>query len=102
MFLLAVGNTKTYGGGIPIVPPADCTAPVLDLCLACNISRLRALALLPQVLRGRHAAAPEVTFLRSTALHVESNEQLEVWADGELLTHTPADFTAVAHALMVV
>lgn len=102
VFLCAVGNTPFYGGGIKIVPSADVSDDQFDVCVVPGVSRLRVLWLLPQAIHGHHTSAPEVKMLRTRGLEINSEEKLEIWADGELLAHTPAKLEVVPQALGVV
>jgi len=81
----AVLNTPTYGSGIPAVPAARVNDHWLDLLVAGDVGRLRALSLLPRLLRGQHMRAPEVALHSFRKLAVEADEPLPLAADGEVL-----------------
>ena len=101
VFLASSANTSSYGGAIEIVPGADPTEGWLDLCLIDRVSRIRAFAILWAVLSGRHRHRKEVRFIRTRRLRIEADEQLEVWADGERIAHTPVDIEVVPKAVRV-
>ncbi len=101
LFLASSANTSSYGGAIKIAPGAVPTDGQLDLCLIESVSRLRAMRLLPTVLAGRHCSLPEVRFIQSKRFTIESDEPLELWADGERVGRTPATIQVVPGAVRV-
>lgn len=102
IFLAATANTPTYGGRMRIAPRARPDDGLLDVCLVSPVSRLRVLRLIPQVIRGEHAALPEVRMFRVRALTVEADEPIEVWADGEFVARTPVTIEADGGALELI
>ncbi len=50
--LVAVGNTSTYGGGIPICPQADPQDGLLDVTVVGRVSRRRLIRVTPTLRRG--------------------------------------------------
>lgn len=96
--LVAVGNTRSYGGGMPICPDADPADGAFDVTHVAPIGRLTLIRLFPSLLRGSHLARPEVRALR--AAHVEiSAPGLVVYADGERIGAGPARFAVLPGAL---
>lgn len=80
--LLAVGNTRSYGGGMPICPHAQADDGRLDVVHVAQLSRTRLIRLFPLLLRGRHLGRPEVRHLQATSVRVSAPD-LVVYADGE-------------------
>jgi len=101
MLLASTANTSCYGGAIRIAPDADPADGRLDLCVVDRVSRLRAIALIPSLLAGRHGRCPAVHFFRTRRLTIESPQPLEIWADGERIANTPATIEVVPAALRV-
>lgn len=95
VFLASSANTSLYGGAIPIAPGAVPDDGKLDLCVIRHVSRRRMLTLVPKVFRGRHAGQPEVRLIRTAHLRIESQEPLDLWADGERIGQTPATIDVV-------
>ena len=58
--------------------------------------------LLRRACSGRHTNHPKVLYTTASELKVESDEALEVAADGELIGYTPAQFVVRPKALKVV
>jgi diacylglycerol kinase family enzyme len=83
--LAAMLNTPTYGCGIPAVPTARLNDHWLDLLLAGDVGRIRALTLLPRLLRGRHMRAEGVSLHSFRKLLIEADQPLPLAADGEAL-----------------
>lgn len=101
VFLASSANTSTYGGSIRIAPDAVPTDGLIDFCVIDRVSRLRALTLLPMVLLGRHRSLKIVRFIRTHHLEIESDEPLDLWADGEKICTTPVRIEAVPGALCI-
>lgn len=99
MLLASTANTSCYGGAIRIAPDADPADGQLNLCIVDRIPRLRAIALIPALLAGRHGRCPAVHFLRTQRLTIESRRPLELWADGERIAGTPATIEVVPAAI---
>jgi diacylglycerol kinase (ATP) len=82
--LVAIGNTETYGGGMPVCAGAEPTDGALDVVHITPLRRLRLIRLFPLMLRGRHLSRPEVTHRRAHTVRV-SAPGLTVYADGEFV-----------------
>ena len=102
IFLASSGNTRLYGGSIPIAPDADPTDGLLDLCVIDAVSKLRALALIPAVLAARHRNRRGVRIIQTKRFTIDATDPLEIWADGERIAQTPATIEAMPAALRVV
>lgn len=80
--LIAVGNTASYGGGMPICVGAEPDDGLLDIVQVRGLSRLRLFRVFPRLLGGRHLSLREVTHRRARSVSV-SAPGLVVYADGE-------------------
>lgn len=87
--LVAVANSVSYGGSIPIAPRAVPDDGLLDLVLVRPAGFWRVMGLLPTLLRGRHESAPEVSFVRTRRVTIETSRPVELWADGEPVSVSP-------------
>lgn len=101
--LVAVGNTSTYGGGIPICPDADPQDGLLDVTVVGRISRRRLIRVTPTLRRGEHLAHWSVTTYRarSVSLHAEANPPVTAYADGEPISALPVTAICQPGALRV-
>lgn len=98
--MATVGNTRTYGGGIPICPEADPADGLLDVTLVEQMGRLRLLRLLPTVYRGTHIAAPEVATYRARRVRLDAAD-VTAYADGDPVGALPITIDIVPRALRV-
>ncbi|UNK72410.1 YegS/Rv2252/BmrU family lipid kinase [Microbacterium sp. H1-D42] len=80
--LIAVGNTASYGGGMPVCVGAAPDDGLLDVVHVVPLTRMRLLRLFPLLLQGRHLTRPEVIHRRAHTVEV-SAPGLVVYADGE-------------------
>jgi diacylglycerol kinase (ATP) len=98
VLLVAVGNTKSYGGGMRIAPAADPSDGQFDVTIAAAAPRRDVLRRLPSVYRGTHVRRPEVEVVRTAGLRVES-PGINAYADGEYLGPLPVDVSIRPGAL---
>lgn len=101
LFMASTANTSVYGGNMKIAPHADPADGWLDLCLIDPVSRLKSLTLLPKVMAGKHADLPNVQFIRTKAFKITADAVMEMWADGERLTHTSVVVEVEPNAIQV-
>jgi diacylglycerol kinase (ATP) len=102
LFLVAVGNGASYGGGMRIVPEARPDDGVLDVCLVKDLSRLEVLRLLPSLYSGGHVDHPAVEIVQCRSVSVDADDRVLCQADGELVGGLPARFAIQAGALRCV
>ena len=98
--LAAFGNTRSYGGGMPMCPGADPADGLFDVTHVAPIGRAKLVRLFPLLLRGQHLTRSEVTSLRTAELEVDA-PGLVVYADGERVGVGRARFRVVPGALTV-
>ncbi|MFI8526532.1 diacylglycerol kinase family protein [Promicromonospora sukumoe] len=93
-YMLAIGLTRTYGGGVPICPDADPTDGLLDVTLVQAMGRFRLLAFDSLIKAGTHVERPEVTTLRTPAVRLVAPAGLVTYADGEPMGPVPVTIRA--------
>lgn len=98
--LVAVGNTVSYGGGMPICPDARPDDGLLDVVHVAPLRRARLLTLFPLLLRGRHLMRSEVTHRRVCQITVSAPD-LVVYADGERIAERECTIRVRPGALTV-
>lgn len=101
-WLVAIGNAHRYGSGLKIVPEARLDDGLLDICLVRKMSKLKLLCALPTVFWGGHVGLKQVEYFRSAGVRLESNPPLDIYADGERVCQTPAEFSVIGSALNVI
>ena len=84
-----------------LAPDAQLDDGLLDVVMTEQVSKLRFLASLPKVFRGRHVEQPEVQVVRTAHLRVSADRPFTVYADGDPIAELPATVTTVPHALRV-
>ena len=100
--LAAFANTSSYGGGMKIAPRAKMDDGLLDVCIVGSIDRFRLLRLAPTVYGGHHLGIREVEYFQASHVRVETERPLDVYADGEYVCQTPAEFSVARNALKVI
>jgi YegS/Rv2252/BmrU family lipid kinase len=102
VFLTAVGNLPTYGGGMRIVPDARPDDGLLDVCVVADLSRLEVLRIMPRLYSGGHVGHPAVEVFRCRSLSADADGRVLCQADGELVGGLPARFSVLPAALQCV
>jgi diacylglycerol kinase (ATP) len=102
-WLVAVGNSRAYAGGMQIVPDARMDDGLLDVCVIGDLSRPQILRHFPKVFRGAHLSVPGIQTFRGARVTVEAlgTRPMEVWADGERVGPLPATMEPRSGALRV-
>ncbi|MFF2272973.1 YegS/Rv2252/BmrU family lipid kinase [Agromyces sp. NPDC058136] len=98
--LIAVGSTRSYGGGMPVCPAALPDDGLLDVTHVGPLGRVKLARLFPLLLRGAHVERPEVTTAQATRVDVDA-PGLVVYADGERVGAGRATIRVVPGALTV-
>lgn len=99
---LAVGNGRFYGGGAAVFEEAAIDDNRLDLYALAPIPLWRLLLVGPWLKDGRHRELQDVHITHGQRISVHTSRPLPISADGEILTHTPAEFEVLPRALPVV
>jgi diacylglycerol kinase (ATP) len=100
--LAAFANTPLYGGGMKVAPHAKMGDALLDVCVVARVNRLKLFSLFPSVYAGRHLGIREVGYFQTARARVESEQPLDVYADGEYVCRTPIEVSIEPAALTVV
>lgn len=104
--LVAVANTRYFGGGLPVAPDARPDDGLLDVVVAGPLSRTGALGIFPTIYRGRHVRHPQIEVLQGRRVTVEPLPALgapppAAFADGERVGPLPVTAEVVPGALLV-
>ncbi len=104
VFLAAVANTRTYGGGLRIAPEASPDDGLFDVCIVDGtVSMSTLLSLMPRIFWGGHIHHPAVRVVRTQWVRFEPLDgQHLLHADGEPLAMAPATLRIEAQALRVI
>ena len=102
---VAIANSRAFGGGMFVAPHAALDDGVFDIVtIASTVGKLRYLANLPKVFKGRHLGDDGVTELHAagSTVAVSADRDFAVYADGEQLTDLPATVRVLPRALRVI
>lgn len=102
LMVAAFANAPTYGGGMKIAPNAKLDDGNLDVCIIDNTNKFKLCCLFPTVYFGRHLSIRQVEHFRTERLRLESEEPLEVYADGEYICRTPIEVGVWGEAMRVI
>ncbi len=97
--MVAVGNTRTYGGGMLICPDAVVDDGLLDLTVVGTMSRIQMMRLLPALAAGKRIDHPAVGHYRASAITLTA--AVPATADGDPAGRLPATFRSEPGALAV-
>ncbi|HCF27577.1 MAG TPA: lipid kinase [Cyanobacteria bacterium UBA11049] len=98
---IAVGNGRYYGGGMAVAHDATIDDRRLDLYSLELKHWWQIIALLPAMRGGRHSALRGVRALHGQEIQVYTKKPRPINTDGEITTHTPANFRVIPQALAV-
>ncbi len=98
--MAAIGNTRSYGGGMLICPDADPTDGLLDVTMITSASRTRLVRLFPTVFKGTHVDLDTVATRRAATVAVEC-PGINAYADGDYACPLPAEISATPGALQI-
>jgi diacylglycerol kinase (ATP) len=101
VMLVALGNARSYGGGMQMCPGASLTDGLLDVVVVNPLTRRRLIALFPRLFKGTHVADPAVEVHRARHVVLEG-APLAVYADGEPFGRLPLTCTVVPGAVRVI
>ncbi len=96
--LIAIGNGRSYGGGMKVCPNADLSDDLLDVMVLSPISKLEFLRVFPKVYAGTHIKHPAVKILRGKRVSI--NSSAIAYADGERVGVLPVQTESVPSALL--
>ncbi|MEK6648612.1 MAG: YegS/Rv2252/BmrU family lipid kinase [Actinomycetota bacterium] len=96
--LIAIGNGRSYGGGMQVCPQAHMQDGYFDVMVLRPISVFEFLRVFPKVYAGTHIDHPAVDIYRSKRVSVES--QAVAYADGERIGSLPISAECIPSALL--
>ena len=104
--MVAIANTRAFGGGMQIAPDAEPSSGTADLVVIRDSSALTLLRMLPKTFKGAHIKHPAVEVTRGTRFEVnlfesDSSEPCHLRADGEDVGSLPQTVTVVPGGLRV-
>ena len=96
VMLIAIGNGRSYGGGMYICPQAQMHDGLFDVMVLEPVSKVEFLKVFPQVYSGSHISHPKVKILRSRRVSLVADAI--AYADGERIGPAPISAECVPNA----
>lgn len=87
--LLAVANSRSYGGGMMIAPDARIDDGLADVVLVEHLSRTDFIRTFPLVLSGAHLSHPKVHHWLGREVIITSDDPQPALVDGDVVAKTP-------------
>ena len=84
-YFAAFMNLPFEGGGFMFAPTASAADGLLDVIVVDNITRLRALTILPSAFSGKHVGKKGIHMFQCQSMNIHTEEPLCVHTDGEVL-----------------
>ena len=98
---VAVGNGRFYGGGMVVAPESGIDDSTLDI-YAIELGRHRNLLGIARYLKsGDFIKMDGVHHFRTSHIRIETDPEMSINIDGEVVARTPQDFSVVQNALNV-
>ena len=94
--LVAIGNGKSYGGGMNICPQAQLNDGLFDIVILEPVSKVEFLKVFPRVYSGSHLSHPAIKTLRAEKVTI--NAMAVAYADGERIGPAPISAQCVKGA----
>lgn len=94
--LIAIGNGKSYGGGMYVCPQAQLNDGLFDLMILEPVSKIEFLKVFPKVYSGSHITHPKVRTMRTKKVSLVANAV--AYADGERIGPAPISAECVSAA----
>lgn len=101
VMMVSIANGPFYGGGMKIAPQAVMDDGVLDICIVKEISKLELLRQFPKVFKGTHVTHPKIMMSSGRKVKIVSDEERELFADGEHAGKLPAECTIGSQTIQV-
>jgi diacylglycerol kinase (ATP) len=100
-WLVAIGNSASYGGGMRITPAAHPADGRFDVVIVGDLPRHRVVIHFPRVLRGTHLAVRGVHHFTGRIVTVSGAPGQDLYASGERIGPLPATVEVLPGALRV-
>jgi diacylglycerol kinase (ATP) len=96
--LIAIGNGKSYGGGMRVCPDSDLHDGLFDVMILHPVSKLEFIKVFPTVYKGTHIEHPQVEVFRASQIRIESSAV--AYADGERIGQLPVQVESLSQSLL--
>lgn len=86
---VAIANSRFYGAGVPLAPPADLHDGMLDVLMFEQTNRRARVANMLAMRRGAHLDRRDVRYLRAKEIQVSVDPPIEAFSDGDPMCISP-------------
>ena len=97
-----LANGQFFGGGMWVAPAARTDDGRFEIVIIGDVNRREVLTNLPRLYKGTLARHAKVTALTGEDVAVDSDQDVYIQADGELVGKLPATFRIVPSCLDIV
>ncbi len=94
--LIAIGNGRSYGGGMYVCPQAKMDDGLFDVMILEPVSKFEFLKVFPSVYSGSHISHPKVKVIRSAKVRLTA--EAVAYADGERIGPAPVSAECIRGA----
>jgi diacylglycerol kinase (ATP) len=94
--LIAVGNGRSYGGGMLVCPHAQLNDGLFDVMVLEPVTKIEFLKVFPKVFSGTHISHPAVKTYRTRKISIHA--EAVAYADGERIGQAPVSAECIASA----
>ena len=102
-WLIASGNTTSYGGGLVICPHALPADGLLNITMLYNVGRATVLLrLFPALLRGGPVYRKGVVYKAGKSITIETDRPIQAVLDGDIIASTPLHITIHENSLRLI
>ena len=100
--LVAIANTRIYGGAALIAPDAEPDDGQFDICVIQDMSAIRLACSLPKLFTGKHVHLYDVAMYRGKSITISAPKPIPVHVDGEPMDLTyRIQFTLLPKAIKI-
>jgi diacylglycerol kinase (ATP) len=89
---IVIANGQYFGGGMWVAPPARMDDGVLEVVVVGDVSRMEVLTNTRRLYRGTLSGHPKVQVFSAQTISLESEEEVFIDMDGELVGRLPVGF----------
>lgn len=101
IFLVAIANGKTYGGGMNVAPQADVQDGFFDVTVVDRVSKFTVLSILPNFIKGKHERIKQIRSYKARKVRVTCEKEVPINMDGEIIGKMPMTFEILPRVLRV-
>jgi YegS/Rv2252/BmrU family lipid kinase len=99
---IVIANGQYFGGGMWVAPPARMDDGILEVVVVGDVSKIEVLTNTRRLYRGTLAQHPKVQAFQAKSITLESEEEVLIDMDGELVGRLPVRFELLPKKIKVI